>query len=195
MPKIRVFADTNVILESFRASCWTAITTHFAIETVEKCVEETLTGNPGDPRHIAVAPADLNAGLAGRHAVTRKEVATLVLGHPRCGTLDDGEKHLFAWLFANNLLPSQVIVVTTADKGALVASNDLGWLDCVTSLEDLARRAGVGRVNLDGLAQQYREDWFTSAATRMTQAATEPTAGAFRPKHASESGTEGCFGL
>lgn len=24
MPKIRVFADTNVILESFRTGCWTA---------------------------------------------------------------------------------------------------------------------------------------------------------------------------
>ena len=42
MPKIRVFADTNVILESFRTGCWTAISNHFAIETVEKCVEETL---------------------------------------------------------------------------------------------------------------------------------------------------------
>jgi len=60
MPKIRVFADTNVILESFRTGCWTAICNHFAIETVEKCVEETLTGNPGDPRHVAVPPAELN---------------------------------------------------------------------------------------------------------------------------------------
>lgn len=44
MPQVRVFADTNVILEAFRTRCWTAITTHFAVETVEKCVEETLTG-------------------------------------------------------------------------------------------------------------------------------------------------------
>lgn len=52
MHQVRVFADTNVILEAFRTRCWTAITTHFAVETVEKCVEETLTGNPGDPRHV-----------------------------------------------------------------------------------------------------------------------------------------------
>lgn len=167
MSKIRVFADTNVILESFRTGCWTAISTHFAIETVEKCVEETLTGNPGDPRHIAVPPADLNAGLAGRHPVTRKELAALVLNHPSCGTLDDGEKHLYAWLLANKLLPSQVVVVTTADKAALVASHGLGWLDCVTSLEALARKAGVGRGNLDALAQQYREDWLTSIKTKI----------------------------
>lgn len=76
MPKIRVFADTNVILESFRTGCWTAICNHFAIETVEKCVEETLTGNPGDPRHVAVPPAELKAGLVAQHQVTRKELAT-----------------------------------------------------------------------------------------------------------------------
>lgn len=167
MPKIRVFADTNVILESFRTGCWTAISSHFAIETVQKCVEETLTGNPGDPRHVAVAPADLRAGLAGEHPVTRKELAALVLAHPSCGTLDDGEKHLLAWLLANKLLPSVIVVVTTADKAALVASHGLGWLDCAVSLEDLARRAGVGRANLDALALQYREDWLSSMKTKI----------------------------
>lgn len=167
MPRIRVFADTNVILESFRTGCWAAICYHFDVETVEKCVEETLTGNPGDPRHVAVPPAALNEGLAGQHPVTRKELATLVLSNPSCSTLDDGEKHLFAWLLANKLLPSQFIVVTTADKAALVASNGLGWLDSMTSLEDLARKAGVGRVNLDALALQYRDDWLSSIKTKI----------------------------
>lgn len=162
MQKIRVFADTNVILEAFRTGCWTAICSHFAIETVEKCVEETLTGNPGDPRHVSVPPTDLHGGLAGRHPVTRKELASLVLAHPSCATLDDGEKHLLAWLLANKLLPSATIVVTTADKAALVASHGLGWLDCAVSLEDLARKSGVGRTNLDALALQYREDWLSS---------------------------------
>lgn len=167
MPKIRVFADTNVILEAFRTGCWRAISHHFAVETVEKCVEETLTGNPADPRHIAVTSADLNTGLAGQHPVTRKEIATLVLSQPSCSTLDDGEQHLFAWLFANKLLPSQVILVTTADKAALVAAHELGWLDSMTSLEDLARKAGVGRVHLATLALQYREDWLSRIKTKI----------------------------
>ena len=54
MQKIRVFADTNVILESFRTGCWTAISNHFAVETVEKCIEEALTGDPTDPRYVVV---------------------------------------------------------------------------------------------------------------------------------------------
>jgi len=167
MPEVRVFADTNVILEALRTRCWTAISTRFAVETVEKCVEETLTGNPYDPRQIAVAPADLHTGLAAQHPVTRRELAALVASHPGCMTLDDGEKHLYAWLHASKLLPSNVIVVATADKAALVASNRLGWLNCMTSLENLARKAGVGRVNLDALAQQYREDWLSGIKTKI----------------------------
>jgi hypothetical protein len=167
MRKIRVFADTNVILESFRTGCWASISNHFSIVTVEKCVEETLTGNPGDPRHVAVPPADLNAGLAAQYPVNRKEIASLVLNHSSCSTLDDGEQHLFAWLAASKLLPSQVVVVTTADKAALVASHDLGWLDCMTSLEDLARRAAVGRASRDALALQYRDDWLSSIRTKI----------------------------
>lgn len=167
MPKTRVFADTNVIIEAFRSGCWTAISSHFAIETVEKCIEETLTGNLGDPRHISVPSADLNAGLAGRHPVTRKELASLVLAHPSCGTLDDGEKHLLAWLFANKLLPSAITVVTTADKAALVALHGLGWLDCAVSLEDLTRKAGVARTNLDAFALQYRQDWLSRIKTKI----------------------------
>jgi len=167
MSAVRVFADTNVILEAFRTRCWTAIASHFSVETVEKCVEETLTGDPFDPRHIAVPPADLHAGLAAQHPVTRKELAALVAHQPGCMTLDDGEKHLFAWLHASNLLPSDVIVVTTADKAALVASHGLGWLTNMTSLEDLARQSGVSRVNLDALALQYREDWLSGIKTKI----------------------------
>ncbi len=167
MAKIRVFADTNVILEAFRTGCWTVISNRFTIETVEKCVEETLTGNPDDPRHVSVLPIDLKTGLSGQHPVTPREIVSLVLAHPACGGLDDGEKHLLAWLFANRLLPSSVIVVTTADKAALVATHGLGWLDGVVSLEYLARQAGVGRVKLDALALQYREDWLSSIKTKI----------------------------
>ncbi|MBO4123014.1 hypothetical protein J5T34_19995 [Cupriavidus gilardii] len=45
MAKVRVFVDTNIILEAFRTGCWAAICERYAIETVEKCVEEALTGD------------------------------------------------------------------------------------------------------------------------------------------------------
>ena len=39
MSKIRVFLDTNVILEAIRIKLWTTICDKYAIETVEKCIE------------------------------------------------------------------------------------------------------------------------------------------------------------
>jgi hypothetical protein len=91
----------------------------------------------------------------------------LVLSHPSCAVLDDGEKHLLAWLFASKLLPSAAVVVTTADKAALVATHRLGWLDCVVSLEDLARRAGIGNAGRNILSLQYREDWLSGIKTKI----------------------------
>ncbi len=167
MQKIRVFVDTNVIIESFRTGCWAAICNHFAIETVAKCVEETLSGDPNAARHVAVLPAELKSGIASLHPVSRKELITLTLNNPLCDVLDDGEKHLFAWLFANKLLPSNVIVVTTADKAALKASNGLGWLDYMCSLECLARKAGASQASLAGLASQYRNSWLSSTKTKI----------------------------
>jgi hypothetical protein len=80
--KVRVFVDTNIILEAFRTGCWTAICQHYAIETVEKCIEEARTGDPTDPRRIPVDRDVLVAGLAGRHSVSNRERVDLVLAYP-----------------------------------------------------------------------------------------------------------------
>lgn len=66
MTKTRVFVDTNVILEAFRTNCWAAICEHFAIETVEKCIEEALTGDPTERGRVDVPPEELISGLADR---------------------------------------------------------------------------------------------------------------------------------
>ena len=167
MAKKRVFADTNVVIEAFRTGCWTALCERYDVVTVEKCVEEALTGNPDDPRHIAISVEDLNAGLATQHPVSRREIATLVLAFPRCGALDDGEKPLLARLHADKSLPAPLLVVSTADKAALVASHELGWLDSLVSLEVLAREAGASNAALTALRLQYREDWLVGIKTKI----------------------------
>lgn len=159
MPKPRVFADTNVILEAFRTGCWTAICQQYAIETVEKCIEEALTGDPDDPRRIQVDRETLVGGLAGRHAVGKRELATFILTHPDCQGLDDGEMHLLAWLHAQGLLQNVLVLISTADKAAIVATGRIGWLDSVVSLEHLAQNSGVTRGQLDSLARHYRTQW------------------------------------
>ncbi len=159
MPRTRVFTDTNVILEAFRTRCWTAICQYYSVETVEKCIEEALTGDPDEPGHIRVDREVLIEGLAARHAVGRHERAALVFAHPECQGLDDGELHLLAWLHAQKLLPHVLVLVSTADKAAIVATGRLGGLDSLVSLEQLAQNSGVTRGQIDSLARHYRGSW------------------------------------
>ncbi len=118
-----------------------------------------MTGNPDDPRRVHIDWDLLVGGLAARHAVGKRELATLALSHPECQGLDDGELHLLAWLHANGLLPGALILVSTADKAAIVATGRLGWLDSLTSLEHLAQQSGVTRGQVDSLARHYRAGW------------------------------------
>ncbi|MBV2090309.1 MAG: hypothetical protein K1562_03310 [Candidatus Thiodiazotropha sp. (ex. Lucinisca nassula)] len=159
MAKTRVFIDTNIIIEAFRTGCWTAICNKFDIVTVDKCVEEALTGNPDDPGHVHIDRDALLEGLAGRHQVGKLELANLVLSHPSCHGLDDGELHLLAWLHAQGLLPNALILVSTADKAAIVATGNIGWLDSLTSLEHLANESGVTHGQINALARHYRAGW------------------------------------
>ena len=47
-----VLVDTNIIIESVRTGCWNALTTHFKVETVEKCCEEARTGEAHRPGYV-----------------------------------------------------------------------------------------------------------------------------------------------
>ena len=78
MAKDRVFVDTNVILEAFRTGCWAAICERYAVETVEKCIEEALTGDPTEPGRVDVPAEDLIKGLAARHAVGKRNSPPLL---------------------------------------------------------------------------------------------------------------------
>jgi len=81
--------------------------------------------------------------------------------------LDDGEQQLFARLYADKILPSQEILVSTPDKAAIIAAHDLGWLESWTSLDALARTAGVGRAILSRLRTQYQDGWLSSIKTKV----------------------------
>lgn len=167
MTKPRVFADTNVILEAFRTGCWAAICEHFAVETVEKCVEEALTGDPLEPGRIDVPSAQLLGGLAAQHAVTRRQLATFAIDHPACQALDDGELHLLAWLDANGLLSKVMVLLSTADKAAIVATGRLNGLDSLVSLEHLAQKSGATRGQLTDLKEHYRAGWLDEIKTKV----------------------------
>jgi len=159
MAKARVFIDTNIIIEAFRTGCWTAICNKFDIETVDRCIEEALAGDLDEPGRIHVDEEVLDNGLAARHQVSDHQIASLVLSSPSCHGLDDGELHLIAWLHAQGLIPNAMVLVSTADKAAIVATGDLGWLDSLTSLEALAQESGVLPRQVNDLARHYSTTW------------------------------------
>jgi len=165
--KERVFVDTNVIIESFRTGCWTAVCEHYSIETVEKCVEEAMTGDTANPRYVPVDPDVLNAGLAARHEVEDLDIATFVFQFPQAEGLDDGELQLLAYLHRHGGPEHAGVALSTADKAAVVLAGQLGWLDFVVCLESLARRSGVTRAQVAGLASQHRAGWLEEVKVKI----------------------------
>lgn len=165
MPKQRVFVDTNIILEAFRTRCWAAITTRYSIETVEKCIEEALTGDPEEPGRVDVDPEHLRAQLSGRHQVSDLALASFALAHPEWTGLDDGEKHLLAWLKDMGLLGNAMIAISTADRAAVTSAFALGCTDNLVSLEELVGNGGGNRLSGVPLRKHFSKQWLSQLRT------------------------------
>jgi len=166
MARERLLVDTCIIIEAFRTKCWKALCARFDVETVEKCIEEACTGDALDPGRVVIDRAELVAGLAKRHAVTKLELARLAFDRSDLPGLDDGEAHLMAWLHANSPVPISLLFSTT-DKAAIKATHMLGLLDRMTSLEVAGRMAGVDRRQLSGMKDHFRDAWLASIKAQL----------------------------
>jgi hypothetical protein len=165
--KIRIFVDTNVILEALRTQCWTAICNRYAIETVEKCIEEALTGNPDVVNRTPVQRKVLVDGLTARHKVRGLDLASLALSYPECEGLDAGELHLFSYLHAQGMIFNHGTRIATADKAAIRFTEKLGWLSSIISLEELVMQSGVTNAQISGLRAHYRNSWLSEIKTKI----------------------------
>lgn len=159
----RVFVDTNIIIEAFRINCWMSLCSSYAIETVEKCIEEARTGNPETHNHIKINDEKLYKGFADRHKANSLDIATLIDEYPNCQGLDDGELHLFAWLHAQKILPNPQLIISTADKAAIRAANEIGWIDQIKSLEELLQGSDKTKIKL--LRQHFSVAWLKKIKT------------------------------
>lgn len=165
MPKTRVFVDTCIIIEAFQTSTWSSLCERYDVETVEKCVEECSTGDVTLPDRANIPEARLRADLAKIHAVSTKDLMALneIAGLP---IIDEGERHLMAWLYANR--PKNVaVLVSTSDRAAVRAAHVLRLLDQVCSLEFLLKNAGVSPKKIEKLRKHFLEEWMIQARTRI----------------------------
>ena len=166
MGKKRVFVDTNVILECFRTNVWAELTQRCQVETVEMCVSETLTGRRERSDFVAVDPGKLKSGLHEVHPVSKRDLGQFYLAYDRMSSLDPGELHLFAFLYINKVRLSEVTVLSTADKGAIVRAYDVpGWLDWIQSLQEVLKEAKVPRSKIDALGYQHTSAFLTKVRT------------------------------
>lgn len=152
-----LLVDTNIIIEAFRTRCWKALTTHFHVETVEKCCEEALTGDPLRPGYVSIDPAALRGGLKARHQVSELERATLVLTLPAAGAFDAGERDLLAHALGR----SDAWIVSCADRAPVRGALELGWEERIVALEVLARAAGAR----PELKRHFTEQWLAEVRT------------------------------
>lgn len=90
--------------------------------------------------------------------MTDEMLALVALEREDLPSLDAGELHMMAWLHAN---PTEAVLtaLSTADRAAVKATFVLELLERVTSLQELARTAGVGRNQLKKLHDHFLEDW------------------------------------
>jgi hypothetical protein len=156
-----ILVDTNIIIESVRVKCWSAITGHFKIETVDKCCEEARTGDLHRPGYVQVSERDLKTRLA-IHRVSRTELANLVLQDAESFRLDDGERHLWA----HALTRRDEWFACCSDHAAIKAAVRLGWKDRLLALEELINHAGASGT-LKQLKSQFLKirlsQWVTDA--------------------------------
>jgi hypothetical protein len=126
-----------------------------------------MTGDPADPRYVPTDPKVLDAGLAARHNVSKLDIATLVLNFPQSQGLDDGELHLLAFLYQQGLSEEAAIMISTADKAAIVVAGLLGWLDFLVPLESMAEQSGVSRGQIAALAGHHRAPWLDETKVKI----------------------------
>lgn len=166
MPKPRLIVDTCIIIEAFRTNCWSALCQHFDVETVEACVVECCTGDPLAPGRVPIDRNVLISGLAQVHSIDDLQLATLALEVDGLPAIDEGELHLMAWLHTHPTV-ADIIMISTADRGAVRAAHVLGLIDRVRSLQVAAKAAGVGKAQLDKLQHHFSEEWLSRVRTQL----------------------------
>jgi hypothetical protein len=152
-----VLVDTNIIIEAFRTGCWTAVAAHFPLETVEKCYEEALTGDPLRPGYVRVDANELRSGLSKRHAVSEGERIRLAVQVSNISSLHAGERDLFAHALAR----TDAWNASCSDRAAVNTALDLSWEERLVTLEDLARKSGVN----PELKYHFTERWLSEVRT------------------------------
>jgi hypothetical protein len=151
-----LLVDTNVIIEGHRTQCWTALTSRYEVQTVEKCLEETLTGYQKRRPEEVIDQIALRQSLRAVHAVTEEHIAAAVTREPLIGQIDPGEKHLWSHALSRD----DVWILCGPDGSNVRVAVNLGLGDRLVALEPLL--AAIGHRPKIPLKSHHRAEWLDS---------------------------------
>ena len=66
---------------------------------------------------------------------------------------------LLAWLFAQGPSLDGLLLLSTADKAAVVVTGKLQWLDHLACLASLAQEAGITRHQIEQFRDHFKVKW------------------------------------
>ena len=156
-----VLVDTNVILECWRIGAWKALSSGYAVETVEDCVIETQTGYQRRRAEQRIDRAALQASLAAVHKVSDAERAAGIVRDPLFSYLDVGEQSLWA----HALVRSDAWVLCGPDTASMRFGVRVGFRDRLVALENLLHDVGYRRAS--ALRINYKSAWLAKTLAEL----------------------------
>jgi hypothetical protein len=156
-----VLVDTNVILECWRIGSWKALSSGYAVETVEDCVIETQTGYQRRRAEQQIDRAALVASLAAVHKVSDTARAGAAVREPLFAYLDPGE----ASLWAHALTRDDAWVLCGPDTASMRFGMRVGLRDRLVALENLLH--DVGYRPASALRSNYTSGWLTKTLAEL----------------------------
>jgi predicted nucleic acid-binding protein len=150
-----VLLDTNTIIEAHRVSAWRALSSGYALETVETVVMETHTGFQRRDPAQQIDQGALRASLGAVHAVSKLQEAKLKLKlMDEAIDLDAGEFALWAHIMDRE----NMWMLCGPDKASLRFGVRQGFRDRMISLEQLLGDAGMQRTR-PALRENFSKAW------------------------------------
>jgi hypothetical protein len=154
-----ILVDTMVILRCHEHRCWTTLAKRFPLETVEKCIEETQTGQRTRQRQ-AIDEQALRADFKAIHAVTQLQIAQVQLTGGE--NLDDGEQQLWAHALSRD----DAWVLTGPDTASMKFGFRAGFRERLVSVGGLFGE--IGFKPQSPLPDHFQKRWLEDLMARLT---------------------------
>lgn len=154
-----ILVDATMMLEAMRVGGWNALRGAYHLETVEKCLEEVLTGPKSPFLNEPVMMAGFPHTLKTVHTVSDLELATARL---RPGpAIDDGEMALWAHAIGRQ----DGWALCGPDTASMRWGHENGYRDRLLSLGRLV--ADIGFRPKSPLRRHYEQAWLDEVLRKL----------------------------